>query len=1820
MRIKGGLAIIVLALLGLYATTQIFGHANDVTGVVFHDYNGNGKRDNYLGTNPGQAADRGLTGITVKGFGSDNVLCDTRTTDANGAYTLQMGNCVGTKYRVEFSGLPAGYNPSQIGPDSKTTTQFVVPGSIANLGAYRSSDYCQNNPKLVTSCIRAGAYNDQDAEANENTILAFLYGSSGTTNPPISLGRYGQVGTSYAQMYRPSNQSVYSAAYMRRHDGFGPGGPGAVYVSRMPASTTGTATPSLAFTIPNAGGDSHPTANNNCSSRDGQSSSSRTECWAHDQFSFDTPGKRSLGAMALTGDGTPANDALLVTNLNDRKLYKVTNLDGTPTPTGYDLPLSLPNSGDSSLPSGAAAGQHRACVTDDVRPFAVNVYNGVGYIGMVCSAQSTRSTSDLRAYVYSFNPSTMAFASAPTIELPLNYDRSCAYGNNGSCAARATWNPWISQFTDPLVKDAGTLSGSTTHRMAAPQPMLVDIGFSDNGSMTLGFRDRYDDQMGYEAKSTSPSNSQRYTAMPAGDLLRACLVNNSYVLESSGKCGSATGGGSHALANGLPQGIGGSEFYSNEYFANTNGSVLNTDENSRGALAQVPGYDSFASTATSPLDGNSLGFDTGGIRTYSSNDGSRTNSYRIYKNEPGDSFLKGNGLGDVAYICDAAPIEIGNRVWKDSNGNGVQDATEPGIPNVTVSLKNAGGTVIATALTSSDGSYLFSSRTLDENGQPVTSSSSAKYGVTALSANTSFKLSLSTAADYSDPSRLQGLHLTTANTTANYGNDQNDSDATPVDPNNKLSATNPATISLTTGGPGANNHDFDFGFNQTVSVGNFVWIDSNKNGVVDGSEFSQGVNGVKVRIYAASADTNNDGKLSAAELAAATAIAEQTTANDTRPGSTKGRPGYYLFEGLSPGNYFVAVAASNFGNGQPLEQLTEVPVPSGVGDTQDDNNNHGAVPNGGNLAASGVVSTRINLQPGEEPTSASEKPDDDANVDSDTTIDFGFWHAYSLGNRVWQDKNNSATIDAADGQNPGIAGVGVRLLSSNGTTEVANTHTDSNGYYRFDNLNAGTYIVEIAASNFGNNGALHKYNLSSIGAGEETDPDLNVDNNDNGINPTDVGKAVRSGTVTLGPGASEPLNEKDLGPGGQGTTDSFANMTVDFGFLDTTSMGDTVYYDLDGDGTQDPGEPGIPNVTVTMVCDNKAPQTQKTDANGNYLFINILPGTCTATVTQSDVPGAVITTPGDYSNTFVDDTSYLDADFGFRANGSIGNQVWKEVFNNGTYSPAEGDMPVSGVKVELYRDLNGNGQVDDSDIIMGTRTTDDNGHYQFTNLPTEDNILANGSGAQYVIRLVDPDNKLKDLQASVGPNPGQDNNSQTPNGYGMVLTPAAPSNQTGDFGYHGSATVGDTVYYDADNSGTQGPTETLLPGITVTLTYPGPDKDCSTANDNVTKSMVTDANGNYLFTNLLGGDYCISIQPPAGTTITTNNQGQKFTLGPTQVDLTRDFGVIGDGKIGNQVFIDGNTNGRYDTGDTPVAGVTLDLYRDDNRNGKADAGEPVIKTATTGTDGQYMFQNLVTGDVNATGVAYVVVVTDTANKLAGLIHVMGNGSADNESKDPTGYAIVLTPTDNTRLEADFGYKSNPDVVIPPKFWKKQVVDGTSLKYTLTWINQSATNNIATNFYDVIPDGTTYVEGSLKCQAKGSSTTDNCKYNAELKRIEWSGKVGADLGHSTPDVAVNPIVVDFAVKLDTTTLEVYNQGFGTYGDGQTTVPSDWIDTPIPNDPTYYVRTPENAAVQKITGGVLANTGQLIVAAAILAGAIIVFSSAYVLWSRRTINFK
>jgi uncharacterized repeat protein (TIGR01451 family) len=158
------------------------------------------------------------------------------------------------------------------------------------------------------------------------------------------------------------------------------------------------------------------------------------------------------------------------------------------------------------------------------------------------------------------------------------------------------------------------------------------------------------------------------------------------------------------------------------------------------------------------------------------------------------------------------------------------------------------------------------------------------------------------------------------------------------------------------------------------------------------------------------------------------------------------------------------------------------------------------------------------------------------------TADFTLLPYMSLGDTVWNDANHDGQHDSGE---LGIAGVEVNLFQD---TDGNNSYTpgtdlpldsattDGNGNYLFAGLFPDDYVVQIDQANFRSNGRLEEMR-STTGNVSATDPDNDIDRDDNGTQFPDVG--VLSQAVTL-VGASEPTNDGD--------NNSNSNQTVDFGF------------------------------------------------------------------------------------------------------------------------------------------------------------------------------------------------------------------------------------------------------------------------------------------------------------------------------------------------------------------------------------------------------------------------------------------------------------------------------------------------------------------------------------------------------------------------------------------------------------------------------------------------------------------------------------------------
>ncbi|MCQ1190511.1 carboxypeptidase regulatory-like domain-containing protein, partial [Staphylococcus aureus] len=517
----------------------------------------------------------------------------------------------------------------------------------------------------------------------------------------------------------------------------------------------------------------------------------------------------------------------------------------------------------------------------------------------------------------------------------------------------------------------------------------------------------------------------------------------------------------------------------------------------------------------------------------------------------------GNALGFTNNQSGGAGQEvykIGNYVWEDTNKNGVQELGEKGVGNVTVTVfDNNTNTKVGEAVTKEDGSYLIPN--LPNGDYRVEFSNLPKgYEVT--------------------PSK-QG------------NNEELDS--------NGLSSV--ITVN------GKDNLSADLGiYKPKYNLGDYVWEDTNKNGIQDQGE--KGISGVTVTLK----DENGN------------VLKTVTTDAD----------GKYKFTDLDNGNYKVEFTTP--------EGYTPTTVTSGS-DIEKDSNG---------LTTTGVINGADNM-----------------------TLDSGFYKTpkYNLGNYVWEDTNKDGKQDSTE---KGISGVTVTLKNENGEV-LQTTKTDKDGKYQFTGLENGTYKVEFETPS--------------------------------GYTPTQVGSGTDEGIDSNGTSTTGVIKDKD-------------NDTIDSGFYKPTyNLGDYVWEDTNKNGVQDKDEKGISGVTVTLKDENdKVLKTVTTDENGKYQFTDLNNGTykvefetpsgytptsvTSGNDTEKDSNG--LTTTGVIKDA---DNMTLDSGFYKTPKYSLGDYVWYDSNKDGKQDSTE--KGIKDVKVTL---LNEKGEV------IGTTKTDENGKYRFDNL------------------------------------------------------------------------------------------------------------------------------------------------------------------------------------------------------------------------------------------------------------------------------------------------------------------------------------------------------------------------------------------------------------------------------------------------------------------------------------------------------------------------
>jgi uncharacterized repeat protein (TIGR01451 family) len=737
-----------------------------VSGTVFRDFNSDGFM-NTAATTARPAVDVGVGGVTVKAYSAAGAELTSATTASNGTYTLvyETGDAT-TNVRIEFTN-PAGYQSGPRGAAtgnandvlSGTSVQFKVSGEKANYGIHQTGgDFSKTDPVMVIpvarGLVRGGSYSAV-APTSAGTLYATNYSTTGV--PAIGTGANdlrvqatrGQTGSIWG-LANDGDKRVFSGAFFKRHVPMGPNGLGAIYLTAIDSTAPNA---SLFATIPDAG--TNPR---------GAGETDAAYDWFHDVNAYPAVYKVGLGDV----DMNAARTRLYTVNLNDRQLYAVPlvrpavagNAPTAGTPIAIPMPLDLPG-----------AGTGNGCDQAQVRPFGLHTDSLGVWATLTCTGPTA---ANLRGYVYRYNETTGTWGSAPAFQFSLGGNRGRAY-TNAFTANAANWRVWGDTFSAGV---AGT-------SYSDPQPVLSDLEFDSNGDLSIAIKDRSGDRVGMDAGNLTTSSTTTYEGFNAGDLLRACVPTGpnatGWVLESAGVCGSRTGA---TPTSG--HGPGGGEFYYDDY---NDGSSTTHNQTSLGTAEQVPGFTDLIASSFDPLSNVRVS----GYRKNSNTSGARSAGVEVTGDGRGAStcakcvgtFGKADGIGDIEALLADGPIQIGNRVWIDADRDGIQDAGEAPVEGVAVRLYS-GTTQVGSTFTDANGEYYFS----DAN---VTG---------GLLQNTAYRIAIDRASDFSGSGALAQRTLTAVDAGTN---DAIDSDGTPGTGGYPQKA-------LTTGGPGADDHTFDFGF------------------------------------------------------------------------------------------------------------------------------------------------------------------------------------------------------------------------------------------------------------------------------------------------------------------------------------------------------------------------------------------------------------------------------------------------------------------------------------------------------------------------------------------------------------------------------------------------------------------------------------------------------------------------------------------------------------------------------------------------------------------------------------------------------------------------------------------------------------------------------------------------------------------------------------------------------------------------------------------------------------------------------------------------
>lgn len=934
---------------------------------------------------------------------------------------------------------------------------------------------------------------------------------------------------------------------------------------------------------------------------------------------------------------------------------------------------------------------------------------------------------------------------------------------------------------------------------------------------------------------------------------------------------------------------------------------------------------------------------------------------------------------------------LGDFVWEDINGNGIQDIDEPGIEGIDVTISGVGG----------DGSIVFASVITDENGA---------YLFDNLVPGT-YNLTLN----------LPGGYIFSP---ADQGNDESlDSDGIEGIIENILISS------------GENDDTNDFGLITGISIGDFVWNDLNANGIQDSNEpgianveiilTGVNVNGLFVNL---STITDQNGRYGFSNVFVGTYTLSINIlfgfSSTIRMAGSDRSVDSDLPENSNNITININNNVSDFGYDIGLIGV------GSIGDfVWEDLNCNGIA----ELNEPGISGVTINLQGTDllgEAVQLSTSSNADGNyvfnnlkpgiytltfdtpsgfeTQSTTTfliifqngqqinVDVPFFRRGAIGDFVWNDVNEDGI---QNNNEAGIEGVKVTLQSLNFPMPVMlETFTDANGNYYFDNVKPGAYDVQFEV----------REGFQPTIADQDIDDTTDSDIDEGGVVYEVI---IISGQI---------------------------NIAIDAGFISEAkaTIGDFVWEDLNGNGVQDSGEPGIPGVRVslqgTTISGATISSQVLTNTVGKYQFTNLPAGAYSLNFekpqdyifTSSNVGGDINLDSdanpltGDTQDITITSNEVVDhIDVGYYRFSTIGDFVWNDTSQNGLQDVDE--QGIEGVTL-ILRDMNGD--------EVGSTVSDIDGAYSFTNLIPDTYTIMASIPEGFDVTLVDlsSDALNSDFTKLNGDAFSRDivilsNTTQLNIDLGLISVQGSQS------GF---------VWFDENGNGIKDISEQNLASILVFLLNETGD---------TLFTDTTDVNGNYNFPSLLSGTYSLIFNRPDSLLFTLSNQGSDEFLDSDVIDIfngvTTSFmiangedktdvsaGLVGRSSVGDYVWIDNNENGLQDEDETGLNGISVKLFNQ--------AGILIDSTITNlspanGQSGFYEFSNLIYGNYFVTfgmpdNFSYTII-----NNIDSLL----NSNITSPSTGSTDVFTIIPNGNRTDIDAGYVIRASLAGVIQGKVWQ-----------------------------------------------------------------------------------------------------------------------------------------------------------------------------------------